>query len=99
MFFGQMFPGLVWFGVKNAILRMIIIKKNPQAKTTTMFKLTDMKATFLLLLLSGTSSHDSLVNIPTLEFLFKLDVFFCHKYDINLLCLVLFYGVCEVDPF
>lgn len=64
-----------------------------------MFKLTDMKATFLLLLLSGTSNHDSLVNIPTLEFLFKLDIFFCNKYDINLLCLVLFYGVCEVDPF
>lgn len=76
-------------------------KKNPkQTKTTTTkFKLTDMKAAFLLLLLSGTPNHDSLVNIPTLEFLFKLDMFFCNKYHINLLCLVLFYGGCNVDPF
>ena len=58
-------------------------------------KLVYVKAVLLLLLLSGTYNHDSLVNITTLGFQFKLDICFCSKYHIHLLCSVLLYGACN----
>jgi len=61
--------------------------------------LIDIIAAFLLLLLSETSNLDSSVTITTLGFQFKLDICFCNKYHIHLLCLVLLYEACKLDSF